>query len=94
MKGAIFYENDKIYTTITSYPITEGYVIVVLKNKIEDLHLFSREEYEHLMDVVEVVRNSILRTLDIKKVYLIYMDEIKHMHWHLIHTTMKRGLMF
>jgi len=80
MKGAIFYENDKIYTTLASYLITEGYVIVVLKNKIEDLHLFSREEYEHLMDVVEVVRNSILRTLNIKKVYLIYMDEIKHVY--------------
>ncbi len=80
MKGAIFYENDKIYTTITSYPITEGYVIVVLKNKIEDLHLPSRKEYEHLMDVVEVVRNSMLRTLNIKKVCLIYMDEIKHVY--------------
>ncbi|MBW6451385.1 MAG: hypothetical protein K0B02_01525 [DPANN group archaeon] len=34
------------------------------------------------MDKVGEVRNALLKTLDIDKVYLIYMDETKKVHWH------------
>lgn len=90
-KGAIFYEDDKIYAALANYPITNGHVVVVLKKKIRDLYLLPREDYEHLMDVVEIVRNSMLRTLDIEKVYLVYMDEIKHVHWYLIPRYNEKG---
>ena len=36
------------------------------------------------MDKVDEVRNALIKTLKVKKVYLLYMDEAKHVHWHLI----------
>lgn len=58
---------------------------VVWKKKIPDLHLLSKNDYEYLMDKVDEVRNGMVKTLGIKKVYLMYMDEVSHVHWHLIH---------
>ncbi|MBN2459880.1 HIT family protein [Candidatus Woesearchaeota archaeon] len=83
-KGAIFYEDEKLYAALANYPITSGHAVVVWKKKATDLHLLKKEEYEHLMDVVDSVRNSMLKVLGIKKVYLIYMDEANHVHWHLV----------
>lgn len=81
---AIFYEDDNVYACLASYPIAKGHSIVVWKKPITDLHLLSREDYEYLMDRVDQVRNALMRTLKVDKVYLMYMDEIKHVHWHLI----------
>lgn len=36
------------------------------------------------MDFVDRVRNVLLEVLKLEKVYLIYMDEIKQVHWHLV----------
>jgi hypothetical protein len=36
------------------------------------------------MDVVDDVRDVLLDVLDLEKVYLIYMDETEHVHWHLV----------
>jgi diadenosine tetraphosphate (Ap4A) HIT family hydrolase len=83
-KGAIFYEDKKIYAALANYPITKGHVVIVWKKKVSDIHLLDKEDYQHLMNIVEKVRNSMLKTLKIKKVYLIYLDEIKHVHWHLV----------
>jgi diadenosine tetraphosphate (Ap4A) HIT family hydrolase len=83
-KGAVFYDDEKLYATLANYPITKGHVIIVWKKKVCDLHLLKKEDYEHLMDVVDAVRNSMLKTLNIKKVYLIYADEANHVHWHLV----------
>ena len=44
----------------------------------------SRREYEYLMDVVDIVRNALIKTLNVEKIYLLYMDEVNHVHWHLI----------
>jgi diadenosine tetraphosphate (Ap4A) HIT family hydrolase len=44
------------------------------------------------MDVIDVVRDAMLKTLKIKKVYLLYMDEVKHVHWHLIPRYNEKGL--
>ena len=83
-KKFIVYEDVKLYVCLATYPITKGHTIVVWKNNVKDLHLLSKKDYEYLMDMVDEVRNALIKTLDVKKVYLIYMDEAKHVHWHLI----------
>jgi diadenosine tetraphosphate (Ap4A) HIT family hydrolase len=83
-KGAVFYEDKYLYATLANYPIARGHVVVVWKKKVSDLHLLNRKDFEHLMDIVDIIRNSMLKTLNINKVYLLYMDETKHVHWHLV----------
>ena len=83
-KEAVFYEDKKLYATLASHPIIKGHVVVVWKNKVTDLHLLKKRDYEHLMNIVDKVRDCMLKVLKVKKVYLIYMDEAKHVHWHLI----------
>ncbi len=90
-KELIFYEDKKLYATLASYPLTKGHVVVVWKNNVSDLHLLKRKDYEHLMNVVDKVRDKMLRVLKIKKIYLIYMDEAKHVHWHLIPRYNEKG---
>ncbi len=36
------------------------------------------------MAVVEKVRSALLQVLQIEKVYLMYLDEAHHVHWHLV----------
>ena len=36
------------------------------------------------MDVVELTRKTLRESYDLEKVYLLYLDEIKHVHWHLV----------
>jgi len=69
---------------LASFPVTKGHTIVVWKDNVKDLHLLSKKDYEYLMEKVDEVRNALIKTLKVKKVYLIYMDEAKHVHWHLI----------
>lgn len=83
-KKAIIYEDKKLYACLATYPITKGHVVIVWKKTVRDLHLLSRKDYEFLMDKVDEIRNALLRTLNLKKVYLVYMDEINQVHWHLI----------
>jgi diadenosine tetraphosphate (Ap4A) HIT family hydrolase len=90
--GAVFYEDNKLYATLANYPITKGHTVIVWKKKVKDLHLLKKEEYKHLMKIVNKTRNSMLKTLKVKKVYLIYMDETEHVHWHLIPRYNKKGL--
>lgn len=81
---AIIYEDRKVYAAFASYPIADGHVIVAWKKPVRDISLLSCKEYDHLMNVVDLVRDAMLKTLKVKKVYLMYMDEIKHVHWHLV----------
>ena len=83
-KGAIIYEDKKLYICLANFPVTKGHTIIVWKKPVLDLHLLVRKDYEYLMDKVDEARNALLKTLKIKKVYLVYMDEINHVHWHLI----------
>lgn len=83
-KKAIFYEDKKVYACLANYPRNRGHVVVVWKKPVTDIHLLSKKNYEYLMNKVDEVRDALLKTLKIKKVYLVYMDEIKHVHWHLI----------
>ena len=36
------------------------------------------------MDKVDEIRNTMLKALKVDKVYLVYMDEAKQVHWHLV----------
>lgn len=81
---ALIYEDKKLYACLASFPIIKGHTVVVWKKPVPDLHLLSKREYEYLMDIVDAVRNALLKTFKISKVYLLYMDEARHVHWHLI----------
>ncbi len=90
-KDSLFYEDKKLYACLASYPVTRGHSVVVWKEKKKDLHLLSIKDYEYLMDKVDEIRNAILKTLKLDKVYLIYMDEVKQVHWHLVPRYNEKG---
>lgn len=81
---AMIYEDKRLYACLAHYPITKGHTVVVWKKRVRDLHLLGKRDYEHLMDRVDEVRNALMKTLKVKKVYLLYMDEACQVHWHLI----------
>lgn len=89
---AVLYEDQLLYSCLANYPKVEGHTVVVWKKKVEDIHLLSRENYLHLMDKVEMVRDALLKALDTEKVYLLYMDEAEHVHWHLIPRYTEKGM--
>lgn len=88
---ALIHEDDQLYVALASFPITKGHVVVVWRDDVDDLHLLSDEQYRHLMGVVDKVRDSMLKVLQVEKVYLIYMDETKHVHWHLVPRYNEKG---
>jgi len=88
---AMIYEDSKLYACLANYPIVRGHAVVVWKKSVSDLHLLSKKDYEYLMDKVDEVRNALIRTLKVKKVYLIYMDEVNQVHWHLIPRFNEKG---
>lgn len=81
---SLIYEDSKLYACLASEPFAKGHIVVIWKKDVKDLHLLSKNDYEYLMDKVDEIRNAMLKALKIKKVYLMYMDEAKHVHWHLI----------
>ncbi len=83
-KKFIIYEDENLYVCLAKHSIIKGHVVIVWKKNVPDLHLLPDRDYDYLMDTVFAVRNALLRTLKIKKVYLIYMDEAEHVHWHLV----------
>ena len=88
---AIIYEDQFLYACLASHPVTRGHVVVVWKEKVSDLKGLVKHDYELLMDTVNAVRSAILQTLKIKKVYLIYMDEVCQVHWHLVPRYNEKG---
>lgn len=91
VKSAIIYQDKKLYACLANWPIAPGHTVVVWKNKVKDLHLLSRPDYLYLMDIVDKIRNALLKTLQVKKVYLVYMDEANQVHWHLVPRYNKKG---
>jgi diadenosine tetraphosphate (Ap4A) HIT family hydrolase len=91
-KNAIIYRDDKLYACLANKPIVRGHVVVIWNKPVKDLHLLSRPDYEYLMDRVNDIRRAMMKTLKVKKVYLLYMDEISHVHWHLIPRYNKSGI--
>jgi len=83
-KNAIIYEDKKLYACLANEPIVDGHTVVVWKKKISDLTLLHKKDYEYLMNKVNQVRSAMIKALGVKKVYLVYMDEVKQVHWHLV----------
>lgn len=81
---SMIYEDDKLYVCLARFPITKGHMVIVWKEDVEDIHLLQRLEYLYLMDKVEEIRNRQLEILGVEKVYLVYLDEAKQVHWHLV----------
>lgn len=81
---AILYEDRWLYVCLANFPIVPGHTVVVWKNDVADLHLLSKKDYERLMDTVDAVRTALIKALKVQKVYLVYMDEVRHVHWHLV----------
>lgn len=90
-KESIIYEDQHLYVCLAKYSIVNGHSVIVWKKKVTDLSLLPDRDYDYLMDTVFAVRNALLKTLKIKKVYLIYMDESKHVHWHLVPRFKEKG---
>ncbi|PIN93285.1 hypothetical protein COU54_03720 [Candidatus Pacearchaeota archaeon CG10_big_fil_rev_8_21_14_0_10_31_24] len=90
-KKSLFYEDSKLYACLANHPIVKGHSVIVWKKSVKDLHLLKIKDYEYLMDAVDKVRNVMLKTLKLKKVYLIYMDEANQVHWHLIPRYNEKG---
>ena len=73
------------------YPLAQGHTVIVWKKDVPDLRDLTCKQYEHLMHIVDLVRDALLKALKIKKVYLLYMDEAKHVHWHLVPRFNEKG---
>lgn len=73
------------------YPITKGHTIVIWKQHAPDLRVLSDAEYDYLMEVMDVIRDTLLKVLNVEKVYLMYMDETKQVHWHLVPRYNEKG---
>lgn len=87
----IIYDNPKLYVCLATYPIVRGHTVIVWKKQVPDLHFLSKKDYDYLMDKVDEIRNALIKTLRVKKVYLIYMDESNQVHWHLVLRFNKKG---
>lgn len=88
---SIIYEDPWLYVCLARYPITKGHTIVVWKKRVFDLHDLSDSEYDYLMEIVDIIRDVLLKVYAVEKVYLIYMDEIQQVHWHLIPRYNEKG---
>ena len=88
---SLIYEDDLLYVCLANYPVSRGHVVVVWKKDVQDLHYLAERDYDYLMDTVNTVRDAMLRVLKIKKVYLVYMDEAQHVHWHLVPRYNEKG---
>ena len=90
-KRAIIYQDQLLYICLASYPITKGHVVIVWKKDVSDLRKLAERDYDYLMDTVDAARNAMMKALKISKVYLIYMDEARHVHWHLVPRYNEKG---
>ena len=91
-KNAIIYDDKKLYACLANEPLVDGHVVVVWKKEVKDLNLLKRKDFEYLMDRVEDIRKAMIKALKVKKVYLLYMDEIGHVHWHLVPRYQELGI--
>lgn len=91
-KNTIIFEDNKLYACLANDPIVTGHVVVVWKKLVGDINLLNRKDYSHLMTIVNDIRRAMIKTLKVKKVYLLYMDEVSHVHWHLIPRYNKLGM--
>jgi len=91
LKKSIIYNDQYLYVCLAKDSIANGHIVIVWKKEVSDLNLLPDRDYDYLMDTVFATRNALLKTLKIKKVYLVYMDEANHVHWHLVPRYKERG---
>jgi diadenosine tetraphosphate (Ap4A) HIT family hydrolase len=83
-EGAVFWEEEDFYACLANEPKVRGHSILVWRNQVEDLTLLDDEEYLKLMEALEIVQEALEDFYNTDKVYLAYIDETRHVHWHLI----------
>lgn len=88
---SLIYQDEFLYACLATYPITPGHVVIVWKKTAPDLHNLAWRDYDYLMDTVNAMREAMLQALKIKKIYLIYMDEARQVHWHLVPRYNEKG---
>jgi diadenosine tetraphosphate (Ap4A) HIT family hydrolase len=88
---SIIYDDENLYVCLAKYPITKGHCVIVWKEPARDLNLMPDRSYDYLMDTVFATRDALLKTLKIKKVYMVYMDETNHVHFHLVPRYKEKG---
>lgn len=91
-KESMLYEDEWLYVCLARFPLSRGHAVIVWKHAKEDLRELSDHEYDYLMEMVDVVRDALLRALGVEKVYLLYMDEAKQVHWHLVPRYDEQGM--
>lgn len=90
-KESVFYEDSKVTVALAFKPLTAGHSIVIWKNGDTDINKLNTDDYEYLMDVVDVTRDTLREFFKIEKVYLMYLDETNWVHWHLIPRYNEKG---
>ena len=88
---SVFYEDNKLFVALAYDSLTKGHSVIVWKDKVEDINSLSSNDYEYLMDVVNVTRETLKVYYKVEKVYLMYLDEVKQVHWHLIPRYNEKG---
>lgn len=83
-KNSIIFEDNKVIVAMAYEPLTKGHSVVIWKGGESDINKLSTEDYEYLMDVVDVTRDTLRKFYNIEKVYLMYLDECNWVHWHLV----------
>lgn len=83
-KESIIFEDTRVLIALALRPLTRGHAIVIWKGGEEDINKLGVEDYEYLMDAARVTRESLLQFYGVEKVYLMYLDETKWVHWHLV----------
>ena len=83
-KDSIIFEDNKIVVALAFEPFTKGHCVVIWRNGEKDINRLNVEDYEYLMDAVDVTRDTLRKFYNLEKVYLMYLDESNWVHWHLI----------
>ncbi len=91
-RNSILYEDNKVIVALAFEPFTRGHCVVIWKGGEEDINELSTENYEYLMDVVNVTRDTLLKFYGVEKVYLMYLDESNWVHWHLVPRYDEKGV--
>ena len=88
---SMIYEDMWLYVCLALYPLAKGHTVIVWKKEARDLKVLSDSEYDYLMEIMDITRDALLQVLGLEKVYLMYMDEVKQVHWHLVPRYQEKG---
>jgi diadenosine tetraphosphate (Ap4A) HIT family hydrolase len=83
-EGSIFFEDRETYACLAFEPRVPGHTIVAWRADVEDLNDLTPAGFSHLVHVVYRVRNVLLGEFETDNVYVFYLNEAKHVHFHLL----------